>query len=394
MYRHQSVLEVLNKEKYDVAVDCAADGVAVTAASPSPNKGILKLLRMLQRNTNTIINTNISRVGLAAKLHEANDRKQVGGANAILTALDPGNTIALEDLTFGGVIAEGGFAVVHRGLYLGQKVAIKRLKIDPDTSSAADIIEDLKHEVSVMSCLKHPNLLALMGSTDDPANPCIVLEHLDGTLYDVISGNFDTNFGAGASGEGRRLDELGVLPVLRDVAAALAYLHSRPRPFIHRDVKPVNVLCLGAARVKLTDFGTACELPAGDARLTECIGSALYMSPQVERELPYGLPADVFSFGCTLYEVFHMVKTGENFAHDTAILEGMETLRRPVCTSPQEMPARPQGACGDQMWKLICECLLVEEALRPTFREVVARLCSIEDHLGHGHITTWLAHGE
>jgi hypothetical protein len=107
MYRHQSVLEVLNKEKYDVAVDCAADGVAVTAASPSPNKGILKLLRMLQRNTNTNMNTNISRVGLAAKLHEANDRKQVGGANAILTALDPGNTIALEDLTFGGVIAEG-----------------------------------------------------------------------------------------------------------------------------------------------------------------------------------------------------------------------------------------------------------------------------------------------
>ena len=78
--------------------------------------------------------------------------------------------------------------MVHRGLYLGQKVAIKRLKIDPDKSSPTEIIEDLKHEVSVMSSLKHPNLLSLMGSTDDPDNPCIVLEHLDGTLYDVISG--------------------------------------------------------------------------------------------------------------------------------------------------------------------------------------------------------------
>lgn len=250
MYRHSPVLEILNKDKY------GPDGELETK-SPSPNKGRWKFLRTIMR-----ANANISRVGIAAKIHEANDVSKVEGADAILTALDPENTVAVEDLTFGGVIAEGGFAVVHRGLYLGQKVAIKRLKIDPATSSPTEIIEDLKHEVSVMSSLKHPNLLALMGSTDDPDNPCIVLEHLDGTLYDVLSGNFEIHFGSGGhGGDGRSLDELGVIPVLRDVVAGLAYLHSRPRPFIHRDVKPVNVLCLGAARVKITDFGTARELP-------------------------------------------------------------------------------------------------------------------------------------
>lgn len=117
------------------------------------------------------------------------------------------------------------------------------------------------------------------------------------------------------------------------------------------------------------------------------------MSPQVEREYPYGLPADVFSFGCMLFEVFHMIKTGENFYDDTAIMEGMELLRNPVCSVPQEMPERPRGACGDEMWKLICDCLEAEEAARPTFRDVAARLCGIEDHLGDGRLTRWLAHG-
>ena len=397
MFRHQAVLEILDKDKY------GPEGDLTTTTSPSPNKGRWRFLRNIVR-----ANAGMSRIGMVAKIHEARNEvvNKVEGADAILTALDPESAVAaVEDLSFGGVIAEGGFAVVHRGLYLGQKVAIKRLKIDPEKVNAAQIMEDLKREVSVMSSLKHPNLLSLLGFTDDPENPCIVLEHLDGTLYDVVKGDFDIHFGVSSSsrgggnvsgtvvGEGR-LDELAIIPVLRDVVAGLSYLHSRPRPFIHRDVKPINVLCLGAARVKITDFGTSCELPDKDFQLTECIGSALYMSPQVEREYPYGLPADVFSFGCMMFEVFHMIKTGENFYDDLAILEGMELLRTPVCDTPQRMPERPNGACGDEMWKLICDCLEAEEVARPTFREVAARLCGIEDHLGNGRLTKWLANGK
>ena len=50
-------------------------------------------------------------------------------------------------------------------------------------------------------------------------------------------------------------------------------------------------------RCKLCDFGTALEITEGAPLPTACIGSALYLAPEVESEQPYGLPADVFSFG-------------------------------------------------------------------------------------------------
>ena len=61
---------------------------------------------------------------------------------------------------------------------------------------------------------------------------------------------------------------------------------------------PISIqISIDLHRCKLCDFGTALELSEGSPLPTACIGSALYLAPEVESERPYGLPADVFSFG-------------------------------------------------------------------------------------------------
>ena len=219
---------------------------------------------------------------------------------------------------------------------------------------------------------------------------CIqVLEHLEGTLYDLVR---DTESLEKAG---------GLLAPLLDVVAGCAYLHARQPPLLHRDLKPPNILydtrlrckvcatdpklaysrsmlayslaysrsvlayllplitclladcplpicpsppcrlpiCLPATHppcppaqrlppcppaqrlppclppcVQLCDFGTALELPSDQSKWpSECIGSALYLAPEVETEKPYGLAADVFSFGVLSYESYHLHTHGVDF---------------------------------------------------------------------------------
>jgi serine/threonine protein kinase len=57
--------------------------------------------------------------------------------------------------------------------------------------------------------------------------------------------------------------------------------------------------------------------------LTQSIGSALYMAPEVEGERPYSLPADVFSFGAVAFEMYHLMATGDNFYDEWNYLDGV-----------------------------------------------------------------------
>ena len=95
----------------------------------------------------------------------------------------------------------------------------------------------------------------------------------------------------------------GMLSPLLDMLSGCAYLHARSPPIVHRDLKPPNVLHDASKRCKLCDFGTALELHAHTPKPTEWVGSALYVAPEIDRSEPYGLPADVFSFGVLAYEL-------------------------------------------------------------------------------------------
>jgi eukaryotic-like serine/threonine-protein kinase len=171
-----------------------------------------------------------------------------------------------------------------------RQVAVKVLRSELAQSLGADRF--LK-EIAIAAQLTHPHVLPLHDSGE-----------ADGLLYYVMP------FVEGESLRDRlrrehQLPVADALRILRDVADALAYAHSRG--IVHRDIKPENILLTGEHAV-VTDFGIARAVDAaGSDRLTEtglAVGTPWYMSPeQAGGADRLDGRADIYSLGCVAYEM-------------------------------------------------------------------------------------------
>ena len=158
--------------------------------------------------------------------------------------------LEISQIQLGQAIAEGTFAEVRRGFLWGQKIAVKQLKPERDGADVATLEHELRHEVQILGALTHPSIIRLIGYTVAPAQ--LLLEFLEGTVYDLVSSH------GTASCDG------GMLGPLIDIVAGCAYLHSCSPPLLHRDLKPPNVVHDRGLRCKLCDFGTALQLRSSD----------------------------------------------------------------------------------------------------------------------------------
>ena len=276
--------------------------------------------------------------------------------------------IDVAELKLGRALAAGAEAEVCRGMLWGQRVAVKQLKPirDDGEEDAATIAAELLHETRMLSKLSHPSILSLIGFTESPAQ--IILERLNGTIYDVVANGVDALHG-------------GLLQPLGDVLAGMSYLHARSPPVLHRDLKPPNILHDEQMRCKLCDFGTAVEMTPGAPPPNEWVGSQLYIAPEVEREEPYGLPADAFSFGVLALELYHQLATGVTYYGDAdlfsggGLIEGLETLRAPLVADPPQLPVALQDECGSvAVWEVLTACVAHDPAKRPSIRDVAQRV--------------------
>jgi len=189
-------------------------------------------------------------------------------------------------------LGQGGAAVV----YLAEdrkherQVAIKVLNPDLAASVGA---ERFLREIRIVARLTHPHILPLIDSGN-----------VDGILY------FVAPFVTGGSlrdvlERDRRLAVVDALRITREVGSALDF--ASRQGFVHRDVKPENILFADGLAV-LADFGVAraCCAP-GMTPLTEvglALGTAAYMSPeQASGELELGSASDLYSLACVLYEM-------------------------------------------------------------------------------------------
>ena len=258
---------------------------------------------------------------------------------------------------------------------------MKRLFTDREGADAKSLRAELLHETRLLAAMSHPCILMLIGYSDEPAQ--IVLEVLDGTVYDLVKEGTD-----GLDG--------GMLSPLLDILSGCAYLHARSPPILHRDLKPPNVLHDERKRCKLCDFGTALELADGTPKPTEWVGSALYVAPEVDRGEPYGLPADVFSFGVLAYELYHLAESGYDFYgegmdlfDEGGVVEGLRVVREPLLKEPQEFPPRPGSCTIDEVWDLLCACMRQKPEERPTFAEVASKVGAARQKAG-GALSKWL----
>ena len=207
-------------------------------------------------------------------------------------------TVPRDGIKINSEIGVGGWGSVFKGTFHGRAVAVKRLH--PSIISE-DNISRIRREVRLMAHVRHPNILLFIGAVfedDELHPPLILLELLDIDLRKAYKANM-----VGPHN----------LPIFRDVACALNYLHCLREPIIHRDVSAPNVLLEAMAnnqwKAKVSDFGSA-----NIARLaqTAAEGAIIYSAPECLPEEIRGPVAvnflqtpkiDVYSYGVLLCEV-------------------------------------------------------------------------------------------
>lgn len=259
------------------------------------------------------------------------------------------------DVELGGIIGQGGQAVVRKAFYKGQTVAAKAI-IDFSPENFGTFLKESK----ILASISHQNIVHMIGLLQKEEYLYLVTEMMDTDLLGILD----------------QLDDAMKTQVTVDVASAMSYLHSFQPPVLHRDLKPSNILVSRDGRVKLSDFGVS-RLLKTDSKMTRDAGTLLYMAPEVwsqdhGQKAEYGTASDVYSYGLLVIEVW----TGKNPFHPaefTWILEFLERMRQKIVVpGVDHMPP----SCPQVIVDVTRAAVSWEASERPTFLEIVTTLTS------------------
>ncbi|MDQ2767955.1 MAG: serine/threonine protein kinase [Gemmatimonadota bacterium] len=187
-------------------------------------------------------------------------------------------------------LGRGGMGVVYlaRDVKLDREVAIKVLP--PLLADSAEVRERFLREARTAARLSHPNIVAIHRADEINSRVFFVMGYIAGeSLAERL----------------RRTGPLSpsdAVPIIRDVALALAYAHERG--IVHRDIKPENILLdASSGRAMVTDFGIARVAEAAPLTMTgQVLGSVHYMSPeQVSGDRLDGR-SDLYSLGVVAFQ--------------------------------------------------------------------------------------------
>ncbi|KAM4038543.1 uncharacterized protein ACNLHF_016899 [Anomaloglossus baeobatrachus] len=226
---------------------------------------------------------------------KADDGSSVSSkANTVqLSGTTPGESpiivTGLESFTFHKILGKGGFGKVILATHQAsqQQVAVKMVK---KRFLLENLRDDVLIERQVLEMTRKSPLITRAFSTFQSQDYLFyVMEYLSGgDLRGIMSTNAPFP-----------------IAVTRFIAAelicGLQFLHSRG--IIHRDIKPENILLDSTGHLKIADFGLAVMNIFGDTKTSDCIGSLIYMAPEILQEEPYNTAVDWFSAGVVIYQM-------------------------------------------------------------------------------------------
>lgn len=279
-------------------------------------------------------------------------------------------------------VGDGAFGEVFKGRLWGTEVAVKCIKGD-FTEKA---LSDLKKEMTILSQIRHPNIVLYIGCCTKPPNVCIITEWCErGSVFDLIhKKNVIINT--------RRMIQIAL-----DAAQGMNYLHSQERRIIHRDLKADNLFVSKHWTIKVGDFGLSHVRETMGARRDGNImmnpgpaapmgplksmrvdqsekgqygifGTPQWMAPEVMEGLAYNSKIDIYSFGIVLCEI---VSRSMPFA-DRYSIESFTDVVDAVLDDGA-VPTIPAW-CEQTFKPLILRCLDRDPSKRPSFNDIVRYL--------------------
>jgi transcriptional regulator with XRE-family HTH domain len=227
-----------------------------------------------------------------------------------------------------GEIGAGSMGRVFRAIdretgdTVAAKLVLARTEID------LDALLHLQQEGAVLSRLRHPHIVTVIGTFLEEHASCIIMELLDGESLGSL-------LRAGPLSPARAKH------LALQVADALSYAHAQS--IVHRDIKPDNVMVLAEDQVKVTDFGIARILQPDTSLQTIAttgmrMGTPLYMAPeQIEGKKIDGR-TDIYALGAMLY---HMVTGRPPFEGSDALAVAVKHLQEEASPPSRTNPDLP-----------------------------------------------------
>ncbi|MDF1612154.1 MAG: protein kinase [Stygiobacter sp.] len=235
---------------------------------------------------------------------------------------------SIENYRIVSVLGKGGMGIVYKAYdtKLDRYVAIKLLNsnvVDKDR-----FVERFKREAKNHAKLSHPNIVTVYGFIEYSNLLGIVMEYVEGeSLEKVIDrqGRFNLS---------------DVIYILKQLLQGIGYAHIKG--FIHRDIKPSNIILNKEGVTKIMDFGISKSLYDNDMTKTGSkIGTVYYMSPEQIRGQDVTNKSDIYSIGCTIYEMITGLPpfdfTSEYEVMDAHLKKSPPKLSEKVAGIPEEL---------------------------------------------------------
>ncbi|KAL5760377.1 hypothetical protein ACOSP7_018892 [Xanthoceras sorbifolium] len=263
------------------------------------------------------------------------------------------------------LLGKGSHGCVYKAVLRGRQVAVKK------PSKNQEIGQEVDNEIEILSKIRSPRLVNLLGFSNDSKDRLLVVEFMsNGTLYDVLhSNNRPLNWG-------RRIR------LALQIAKAVEILHSEKPPIIHRDIKSANVLIDRNFNARLGDFGLALRCGVDNYRLrsTPPAGTMGYLDPCYVTPDNLSTKTDVFSFGILLLEIISGRKAIDVGFSPPSIVDWAAPLIKkgkivavfdPRIAPPKDPIVRKQLAV------IAARCVRSCRERRPTMKEIVEWLTGL-----------------
>ncbi|MFB0619882.1 Stk1 family PASTA domain-containing Ser/Thr kinase [Streptomyces sp. AGS-58] len=252
-------------------------------------------------------------------------------------------------------VAAGGMATVYRALdtRLDRVLALKVMH--PALAVDGSFVERFIREAKSVARLDHPNVVQVFDQGTDGSYVYLAMEYVAGcTLRDVLR-------------ERGAVQPRAALDILEPVLAALGAAHRAG--FVHRDMKPENVLIGDDGRVKVADFGLVRSVDTVTSTTGAVLGTVSYLAPEQIEQGTADPRVDVYACGVVLYE---MLTGGKPHAGESAAQVLYRHIHEDVPPPSALVPALPY-----QLDELVASATARTADLRP--HDAVALLLQVRE---------------